>query len=313
MSMQSRWKYILVLLCLSVWVILIALFTFPSKNLRLIACDVGQGDSILAIYGKTQILVDGGPDAKVLGCLSRHLPFWDRKIEVVVNSHPQKDHFAGLIDVLKTYAVETFVATPLDSGSQDWQVLKSLVGSKGIKVVNPVSGQSIRIGLIYLDILWPSKESFLATENSMHTSGDISGRASQSGSGVLGAFATKEDPNKFSVVAVLRFKNFDALLTGDIGTEISDVVAQELMNKSKRPIEYIKVPHHGSKNGLTRSLLETAQSEVAVISVGKNNSYGHPHEEVLKMLQDEEIKILRTDQLGDIAVESDGKQVILKD
>ena len=75
-----------------------------------------------------------------------------------------------------------------------------------------------------------------------------------------------------------------------------------------RRVNYLKVPHHGSKNGLTKELLETIKPEVAVISVGKNNSYGHPHEETLKLLRDKDIKILRTDEKGDIEVVNDGKK-----
>ncbi|KKQ93193.1 MAG: putative membrane spanning protein [Candidatus Woesebacteria bacterium GW2011_GWB1_39_10b] len=298
----------LILINALVW---IALFTYPDKNLRLIACDVGRGDAILAIYGKVQILTDGGPDSKVLECLSRHLPFYDRKIEGIIISHPQKDHFGGLIDVIKRYDVDFIIATPLDSGSQEWRVLKSLVGSKGVKVINPQSGQKLRLGLIYLDILWPQKETFLASENSMlaPASSVLSGQASQEVNGVLGAFTSKRDPNDFSVVSILSFKDFDALLTGDISPGISNTIAEELTLSGSRRVDYLKVPHHGSKNGLTKGLVDATNPEVAVISSGKNNSYGHPHKEILKILGDKDIKILRTDELGDVVIESNGKNV----
>ncbi|OGM04311.1 hypothetical protein A2715_02735 [Candidatus Woesebacteria bacterium RIFCSPHIGHO2_01_FULL_39_32] len=301
--MPGRYKYLFIFLLLITALVWITVLTYPKQNLRLIACDVGQGDSILAIYGKTQILIDGGPDKSILDCLSQYLPFWDRELEVVVNTHPQKDHYMGLIEVFKTYGVDSFVATPLDSSSKEYGVLKELVGSKGIRVINPQSGQRLRIGLIYLDILHPSQE-FLATNLPRFSEG--------SRENVLGGYTSKKDPNDFSVVTILRFGEFDALLTGDISQEISDVIAEQLMVSASRTIDYLKVPHHGSKNGLTQKLLDASNPEVAVISSRKNNSYGHPHEETLKLLRDKGTKLLRTDEMGDVGVESDGKKVWVK-
>jgi len=157
--------------------------------------------------------------------------------------------------------------------------------------------------LIYLDILHPSQE-FLATNLPRFSEG--------SRENVLGGYTSKKDPNDFSVVTILRFGEFDALLTGDISQEISDVIAEQLMVSASRTIDYLKVPHHGSKNGLTQKLLDASNPEVAVISSRKNNSYGHPHEETLKLLRDKGTKLLRTDEMGDVGVESDGKKVWVK-
>ncbi len=267
-----------------------AVFAYPEKKLHLIACDVGQGDAILAVYGTTQILIDGGATNKVIDCLGTRMPFWDRKIEVVLLTHPQLDHFGGLSEVFKRYQVERFVATSLDSSSQAYQVLISMVGGSGIQVVNPTTGMVIRSGLLYLDIVWP-------TNDFQTAAGSISG------GNILGAFTTKKDPNDFSVVANLRLGEFDALLTGDIGPKI---ISEIIQTGKVREVEYIKIPHHGSKNGLTKELLEIASPEVAVISVGKN-SFGHPHKETLNLLKEYDIRIKRTDQDGDIEVTSDGK------
>jgi len=293
--------FLLVLLTTTIW---LAVIFYPNNKLRVIACDVGQGDAILASYANVQILVDGGPNSKVFGCLSKYMPFWDRKVELIVNTHPQKDHFMGLIAVLKRYEVQTFMATALDSSTQDWKALKSEVGSRGVRVFNSVSGQKLRIGLIHLDILWPSGE-FLS-ENLTPNSNLTAGESANGSNAVLGAFTSKRDPNDFSIVAILSYKDFDALLTGDV----SPLQERKIVGSGMvRSVEYIKVPHHGSKNGLTKDFLDAASPDVAVISVGKNNSYGHPHEEILKMLNDKKIKILRTDEMGDVVVETDGKEV----
>lgn len=294
--MANYWKYFIGFLVLVLVLVAFVTFSLPDKNFHLITCDVGQGDAILAIYGDSQILVDGGPNSKVLGCLARFIPFWDRSIEVVINTHPQTDHFEGLIDVFKWYEVKTFIATPLASSSQDYRVLESLVGSEGVKVINPTSGTKLRSSLIYLDILNPS-EKFLKINTS------------RSSSNVLGSSMTQKNLNEFSIVTLLHFKDFDALLTGDIDPEISDEIAQEIKNGGYGVIEYLKVPHHGSKNGLSQKLLDVVRPAIAVISVGVNNSYGHPTKEVLDMLAKARVKLLRTDEVGDIEVVSDGDRV----
>lgn len=283
--MKSLWKYYILFLTLINVVVWIAILNYPSKNLHMIACDVGQGDAILVVYAKTQILIDGGPDASVVDCLSKYLPFWDRQLEAVIMTHAEIDHYGGLIDVFERYKVQSFIKSPLDSGSQEYKVLKDLVGGKGIRVVEVRKGMKVRLGLMHLDILSPAKEEITVS--------------------------TGTEFNKYSVVTILSYKNFSALLTGDIPPEISDELAGEFRNLNQQPVDYLKVPHHGSKNGLSKSLLDEVSPVVAVISVGKDNSYGHPHEETIKLLDDKDIKILRTDEIGDVEIVSDGKKVWL--
>lgn len=276
----------------TVW---LAVIVSPDSKLHLITCDVGQGDAILATYRKTQILIDGGPDRSVLICLSEHMPFWDREIEVVILTHPEADHFTGLIEVFKRYRVKTLVATPLDASSQGYQVLKNIVGGSGTRVVNPTSGMVIRLGLLYLDIVYPANKNLGLTNPFINND-------------VLGAFSSNQSSNDFSIVANLRLGEFDALLTGDIGPKvINDVLATGKI----RDIDYIKIPHHGSKNGLTKELLEASVPEIAVISVGKN-PWGHPHKEVLELLERYGLDVYRTDQHGNIEVVTDGKKWWLK-
>ena len=293
--MNKPWKYILGFLTLGAVVVWLALFTLPDSNLHLIACDVGQGDAILATYKTTQILVDGGPDNSVLDCLSRHLPFWDHEIELIVLTHPQKDHYQGLIEVIRRYKVDNFLSNGLDSGNEGYRALKKEVGSRGTPVIHSDGGMVIGLDLMRLEILHPSAE-FMGSQ-AVKLSGSQAGDP-------LALYVSKDDPNNFSIVAILSFGDFDALLTGDLGPEAGDRLAEDGTIKT---VEYLKVPHHGSKNGLTQTLLEIVSPEVAVISSGKHNSYGHPHKEILDMLNSHGVRILRTDEIGDIEIVSDGK------
>lgn len=285
------WKYIISSLLLAAVTIWLAVWQFGDKNLHLIACDVGQGDAILATYGSTQILTDGGPNNKVVDCLSRHMPFWDRKIELVILTHPQLDHYGGLAEVFGRYKVENFLYNPIYISSSSYEVLKKAVGGSGTKLLTPKEGLVMRLDLIQLDVLNPTEE--LKNSLTAKTDGDI-----------LGVNTTNSDLNDFSIVYKLSLGNFDALLTGDIDAKSLDIPA---LSASIGALEYLKVPHHGSRNGLTKELLDVVNPKIAVISVGRNNRYGHPHEEVLKMLNEKGVKILRTDEIGDVEVITDGQ------
>lgn len=292
--MQSRLRIIvfgLVLITALVWS---AALSLPDQNMHLIACDVGQGDAILIQQGRIQILIDGGRGREVMDCLSENMPFWDREVELVILTHPQLDHFGGLIDVFRTYQVGHFLASGLDSGSQEYQLLKKSIGGSGARLMYPESVASVRLGMMYIDVVHPKQDFVSMNSRNVVDSG---------GQGTLGTWTTEQDPNDFSIVAILRLGSFEALFTGDIGPEISDRLAESGLLYD---LEYIKIPHHGSKNGLTKNLLRTTTPELAVISSGANNQFGHPHREVIDMLNDQSVQVLRTDELGDVEVVIDG-------
>lgn len=260
-------KYLIDLLILLLLVVYLLALKTPADNLSIIACDVGQGDAILVQKGNNQILIDGGPDNSVLTCLGKYMPFWDRTIELVILTHPEKDHFGGLIDVFQTYKVDKFGSNNDKSSSLDYEVLINEVGGSGTDSITLTDGVSLRLGMIYLDILHP------AIDNK------------------------DNDLNNNGVVVFLKYDNFKALFPADIGNEVSDSLSlvQKIQN-----INYIKVNHHGSKNGLSEKLLQITNPDVAVVSVGGDNRYGHPHKEILVLLEKYNVEILRTDEKGDI-------------
>ncbi len=274
-------KYLISLLVLINIVLLLVIFSLPNQDLFVIACDVGQGDSILITKGNFQILVDGGPDQKVLDCLSRHLPFWDREIEMVFLTHPDKDHSYGLIEVFKRYKVTNYYDNFYQNekahiSTSNYQLLEKLVGSSGTSIHQATTGLKLQYGLILLDILNPALE---AVANN-----------------------TYKNINDFSITFNLTYGKFSGLFTGDLG---HDGIAAIIKNNGFNNVDYLKVPHHGSKNNLTQEMLDLVNPGIAVISVGKN-SYGHPHQEILEMLNAKKVNILRTDQLGDVVLETDG-------
>ena len=228
--MNKSLKYIISFVVLALTALSFYLFTpVNTKELHLIACSVGEGDAILAVYGETEILIDGGPSKKVLECLGDYLPFWDREIELVILSHPESDHYTGLIDVFKRYKVDNFLTLNADISSPSYSLLESLVGGSKTKVIFPKGGMVIRLGLLSFDIVNPT------------------------GDNNLEKITTKDGYNDFSIAGILRLGNFKALLTGDI----SPASEKDLYYLGTIPkVNYIKIPHHGSKNGLVEEVLK---------------------------------------------------------
>lgn len=284
--MQKFWKYLFILLILVLALEFIAISRIPDSKFHIIACNVGQGDATLIIYGKIQILIDGGPDNKVISCLGKYLPFWDRELELVILTHPDSDHFFGLSGVFKKYKVDNYLVNNIKISNPSYEVLENTVGGSGVRVLDPRRDRHLRLGLIQLDILFP--------QTGQNGSGDP---------GRTGYIVTDESTNDFSIVSLIGFGKFKALLTGDMNPAISDSLAQ---NWSGGTVNYIKISHHGSKNGTTLNLLKRVVPMLAVISVGKNN-YGQPAPEVLQMLDGLKIKYLRTDKNGNVEIITDGE------
>ena len=240
---------------------------WPSQKLVFIVCNVGQGDALLITRGFTQILIDGGPNDKVLDCLTENIPFWDRTIELVVNTHPDKDHLAGLVEVVKRYQVKQILANSLMVDTQVFKDFQEQILEQEIPVYSPKKGERIKIAGLEFKTLWPTQQ-------------------------VLGAATLKQKTNENSIVLHLQYQDFDAILTGDITSKEGGQIVQDYQFQD---IEVLKVAHHGSKYSSSREFLEKINPGIAVISVGKN-SWGHPTKEVLERLQSVGSQILRTDE-----------------
>lgn len=241
-----------------------------SKNqeLKVIFLDVGQGDAILIEQGSKQILIDGGPSGQVLlNKLGKYIPFWDREIEMIIATHPDQDHIAGLVDAMKNYKVDLIMDTSAQSDSQIFKKYQEIIQTKNIESLKGEAGMKIKLSDNQeMEILNP-KDSDLWN---------------------------KSDTNASSIVARLSSSKTSFLLTGDLPSE------QEI-NINAEKTDILKVAHHGSKYSTSQEFLDKISPVEAIISVGKNNRYGHPAPEVLERLQSKNIKIWRTDEAGDVA------------
>jgi competence protein ComEC len=282
-------KYLLTSIFLGLSLFVGAISQYPDNRLRLVFCDVGQGDAILAVKGDKQILIDGGPSQKVLECLSNHMPFWDKKIELVVLTHPEYDHITGLVGVLERYSVKQILANSLVTDTGVFSKFRDLVIAGKIPVYSPKSGDKIKVAGIELKVLFPLEKQGSEVVWQSTQPQDVMGETTYSG-----------NLNKTAIALELKDQNFKAILTGDLG------IAEE-NQLSVEPVDILKVGHHGSKYSTSLSFLEEIRPKLAVISVGANNSYGHPATEILQRLKDLNINILRTDIDGEIEIVSDGK------
>lgn len=287
------------------WLALLLFLIFsqlPDKNLHLVFCDVGQGDAILISQGEAQVLIDGGSpveSGKLLNCLSSKISFWDRKIELLVNSHPEEDHFGSLPEILKRYRVNTFLNNGFDN-PQSWRFAefqKELIDKK-ICSKKATALESFRIKDIYFDILWPG-----TTDQNSQNREQVHFYDQKPNCQKPNFESSDQSLNQNSIVLHLRFGQFDLLLPGDLPSEVEQILA---WRKKLPQVEILKITHHGSKESTSEELLVATRPKLAIISVGENH-FGHPTEEVLKRLSDYGINYLRTDQEGTIELVTDGK------
>lgn len=279
---------------------LIVLKGVPDGKLHLIMCDIGQGDAFLLSYNHVQVLIDGGPDDRVVGCLRRSMPMWDRTVELVVATHPDADHITGLEPVLTTYKVDQIITSGTTKNTTIAALLSQRITDKHIPLKVAQQGEVIIVGPLKFRVLWPAVVSADGAQDQSRVLTDLPEKNPQP------TIDSTDDANARSVVLRLEFGDFSALFTGDLPAK------QEITLVSSGVLEsttLLKVAHHGSANSTTPQLLTALRARIALISVGAKNRYGHPSRKVLDLLEKNAIRIFRTDTDGAVELESDGKHV----
>ncbi len=240
-----------------------------SDSAELYFFNVGQGDSQLLVLPEAggqsiKVLVDGGPTGAVLDALARALPATDRRIDVVIMTHPHLDHFGGLIDVLSLYDVGVFIGSGRRADVTAYRGLHEALIASEVPYIQVGEGDAITVGEYRLAILSPSSQEFLG--------GDL---------------------NDTSLAFILSAPEFKAFFAGDIG----EGVEERLVRDYDINADILKVGHHGSRFSSSRPFLAEVSPEISVIEVGKN-TYGHPAKEALDRLDEFSQNIFRTDTDG---------------
>ncbi|MEK9147887.1 MAG: ComEC/Rec2 family competence protein [Patescibacteria group bacterium] len=271
--------YFLGALALAVFVIWSAIFRIEAhRGLYMYVFDVGQGDAIfIEAPDGNQILIDGGPDSSILASLGKVLPFWDRVIDLVILTHPHADHLDGLLEVLKRYDVGMVLESGVNHTIPEYRQWRELIAGRKTPTVLAKRGQTIRLGSnISLAVLAPFRPVAGSSVKNIHDA---------------------------AVVLRLEFASTTVLLMSDAEAALERELISSDLNISS---DILKVGHHGSKTSTREGFLEAVEPHLAVISSGRRNRYGHPAEEVLDRLQSFGIRVLRTDQDGDIVLIIDG-------
>ncbi len=262
-----------------IWVI--TLSENHGRNLRVTFLDVGQGDAILIeAPSGNRVLIDGGPPSgKILSELGAMLPFYDKRLSVLIATHPDQDHIGGFPDVIERYSVEALIEPDLYAENGVYPAMEKDAEEKGIKKIIARAGTIITLDKnTTLEILYPEKKSPPAMET-----------------------------NISSVVVKLTFGNESFLFTGDL--PLAEEKALVLKYGEKLHVTVLKFGHHGSKSATAPEFLAVVSPEYGVFSVGADNKYGHPNREVLDLAVKDKVTTYRTDQEGRIIFETDGTTI----
>jgi competence protein ComEC len=256
----------------------------PDGAVRLTVLDVGQGDALLLEGGRGgRMVIDGGPEPYgLIAALDERLPPWDRRIDVVVLTHPHEDHVAGLPILLQRYRVGRVYESGLPGTSPGWRAWSDLFEAGGPPRMRLATGDMLVLDRVRLRVLWPDP-------GAVPTSPREDGK----------------DINNTSIVLLGDVEEQRFLLTGDLEEDVDPT----LVGRGLPTVDVLKVAHHGSRTATTPELLDATRPRVALISTDADNDYGHSAPETLQRLAERDVRTYRTDHHGTTEVRLDGTDV----
>ncbi len=233
--------------------------------------DVGQADSIfIELPNKETMLIDAGNNAddKFVVNYIRNLSY--NKINYVVGTHPHEDHIGGLDTVISTFDIGNIYMPKVEHTTKTFEDVLLAVKNKNLKIKTAKAGVNIvNNGDLKIDIIAPVNDKY-------------------------------EDLNNYSAVVKITYKDNSFLFMGDAEKLSEDELTADVK------ADVIKIGHHGSYTSTSEEFLKRVSPTYAVISVGKDNDYGHPHKETIDLLNKSNVKVYRTDIAGTIVIKSDG-------
>jgi competence protein ComEC len=258
------------------------IFSGDTRELTVTFLDVGQGDAIL-IESPTglQMLIDGGGDRTVLRELGDVLGPYDRDIDIVVATHPDKDHIGGLADVFERYEVDYFLESGAVNDTSATAALRA-AAQKEPDLTRAIATRGLRLDLgggSYALVLYPDRD------------------------------VSKVDTNDSSIAMRIVYGTTSFVFTGDVTSNVEEWLVLLDGDSGMLDADFLKAGHHGSKYATSDAWLASVTPSIVAISVGNNNSYGHPTQEVLERVASGGAKIYRTDEDGRLVFTSDGRTI----
>jgi competence protein ComEC len=279
---KFKWHFLTIIFLAALFVWYVVYREDRHDFLTVAFLDLGQGDAIfIEAPNGNQILLDGGPDKKILKSLGEVMPFYDRSIDLLALSHPHLDHFGGFLSIIPRYYIGGLASSGTIHKTSEFDHLRQSLKSKNIKNLVLHRGMKIDMGDgVVLEVLSPDRD----VENFT--------------------------PHDGMLVMKLLYGKTSILLTGDMEENLENYLIS--LDREGLKSQVLKVGHHGSHTSTSRNFLGYVSPTYAIISSGKDNRYGHPHKETLDILDKFEIKILRTDTEGTIILRSDGEEISIR-
>lgn len=244
-----------------------------SSDLEIYFFDVGQADCILISNDGKNMLIDAGNNEDGKLIVKELKDMGITTIDYLIGTHPHEDHIGGLDDVIDNFNIGTLFMPKRQTDTKTFEDVLDSVSSKNLKITTPSIGQTFNLGEALCEVISVKSDA--------------------------------KETNDSSIVIELSFGDKKYLFTGDIEKEVEDECNWE-------DIDVLKVAHHGSRGSSSKEFLNVTKPEIAIISVGKDNTYNHPHEEALQRLENVDAKIYRTDESGTIYLKSDGFEVSIE-
>jgi competence protein ComEC len=240
--------------------------------------DVGQGDAMIVQCENKTMLIDAGTNDSTDYLMNTLKNMGISRFDMVVGTHPHEDHIGGMDAVINKYAVDEVMMPQVVSTTRSFEDVLLAIKKKNLTVINPEPGNSFNLGSATCTVLAPNSGNY-------------------------------EDLNNYSIVLRVVYENVSFLLTGDAEIESEKEILSKGYNLKS---DVLKVGHHGSISSTSLEYLRVVAPRYAIISVGMNNDYQHPHWETLSKLNTMDIDIYRTDFDGNITFTSNGENLIIK-
>ena len=260
--------------------LVMSLWQLGDGMLHISYLNIGQGDAALVrTPGRQYVLIDGGPGDAVLGELAGVMPFFARRIDVVMLSHPHADHLDGLIEVLERYDVGVVMMTGVSYGYKGYERFLEVIEERDVEVIFVNGEVDYLLDDVVLDIVYPFES--------------LAGRAF-------------ENVNNSSISFRLLYGERSFYFSGDLEVEGEEALVASTLDVRS---DVLKAGHHGSRTSSSEPLLDLVQPLWAVISCGVDNQFLHPHAETITHFQKRGVTIYRTDLDGRVELKSDGMKI----
>lgn len=237
--------------------------------------DIGQGDATLILSDGHAMLIDAGNNSKGTAVWNYLKKQGVEKLDYVIGTHPDADHIGGLDVVIYKFDCGKVLLPDYSKDTKTYEEVEDTLKAKNYQAVHPKVGDRYSLGDASFTVVAPGGKTY-------------------------------DSANDYSIAVRLEHGKNHFLFVGDAEEESEQ---EMLKSKQKLSSDVYKVSHHGSRTGTSEEFLEAVSPQYAVISCGEDNSYGHPHAEVMNLLRREGVKVFRTDEQGTIVAVSDGKKI----